>query len=185
MCACQWSDTGPPGPLVLSVTASENSNGEQLCAEGCVGTDRLIWILDKIYLCNLLVVARYRNGSDHLCICTFPSKLSLAARISCEQAAIHLASLEDADRTARMHRPINAVTSRKNLRLWLEPTLDLSVSSKNLNLNDLPGDTSPCIILNRWCVMSRNRVVGSIIRNLWIFTTKSLGTAKHCNEKDR
>ena len=33
--------------------------------------------------------------------------------------------------------------------------------------------------------MSRNRVVGSIIRNPWIFTTKSLGTAKRSNEKDR
>ena len=44
---------------------------------------------------------------------------------------------------------------------------------------------SPCIILNWWCSMSRNRVVESIIRNPWIFTTKSLGTAKHSNEKDR
>ena len=31
------------------------------------------WILDKINacICNILVVARYRNGSDQLCICTF------------------------------------------------------------------------------------------------------------------
>ena len=60
--------------IFLSVTAPENRHGEQLCAEGYVGTDRLIWILDKINLCNLLVVARYRNGYDHLCICTFQSK---------------------------------------------------------------------------------------------------------------
>ena len=33
--------------------------------------------------------------------------------------------------------------------------------------------------------MSRNRVVGSIIKNPWIFKTKSLGTAKRSNEKDR
>ena len=26
------------------------------------------WILDKINICNILVVARYRNGSDQLCI---------------------------------------------------------------------------------------------------------------------
>ena len=71
----------------LSVTASENRHGEQLCAEGCVGTDRLIWILDKINLCNILVVARYRNGSDDLRICTFQSKLSLATRISCDASS--------------------------------------------------------------------------------------------------
>ena len=44
---------------------------EQLCAGESVGTDRLIWILDKINLCNILVMARYRNESDYLCICTF------------------------------------------------------------------------------------------------------------------
>ena len=33
--------------------------------------------------------------------------------------------------------------------------------------------------------LSRNRVVESIIRNPWNFTTKSLGTAKRSNEKDR
>ena len=57
--------------LFFVVTASENRHEEQLCAEGSLGTDRLIWILDKINLCNILVVARYRNGFDHLCICTF------------------------------------------------------------------------------------------------------------------
>ena len=57
--------------IFLSVTASENRHEEQLCADGSVITDRLIWILNKINLCNILVVAQYSNGYDHLCICTF------------------------------------------------------------------------------------------------------------------
>ena len=58
-------------PFFLSVKASENRHEEQLCANVSLGTDRQIWILDKINLCNILVRAQYRNGSDHLCICTF------------------------------------------------------------------------------------------------------------------
>ena len=60
------------------------------------------------------------------------------------QAAFHLASFQGTDRNAKMHWLINAVASRKNLPFvfyWSRIVI-CWVPSKNLNLNDLLGETS-------------------------------------------